>query len=170
MTATKQKPERASASETLVRYASLELPRLLERMHRHYLDLLSAELARLGVGDLTAAQAFLLLDIGEEEVGIQDLINRGHYVSSNALYNIRKLVEAGYFEQTRAATDRRVVRVKLTGKAQELCTRLAERQRLFAEQFVSGDERAEELEAAYRLLRRLERAWDERIRYGDESV
>lgn len=149
-----------------MKIAVLDLPRLVERMHRRFLDVLGVELAKHGVQDLNPAQAFLLLDIGEGELGVQELINRGYYARSNALYNIKKLVETGYFEESRSPSDRRVVRVKLTTKARDICTKLRDKQQELTEAFVRGDERPDDLEVAYRALRRLERAWDEYLRYG----
>ena len=145
----------------MMKQASLEVPRLLERMHRRFLDVLGAELTRAGVHDLNAAQAFLLLDIGDGVLSVQELINRGYYVRSNALNNIKKLTETGYFEQSRAERDRRVTRIQLTPKAQELCTRIVANQQALADKFTATDEQPEELAAAMRVLRRIERSWDD---------
>ena len=145
---------------------SLELPRLLARMHRRYLDLLRVELGRIGANDINPVQAFLLLDLGGDETGVQDLVARGYYVTSNALYNIKKLVEAGYFEQSRSAHDRRAMRVRPTAKAVAICDKIRERQARI-ETAVAGREGSESDSAlAYKSLRRLERAWEEYLRYG----
>ena len=146
--------------------SSFELPRLLERMHRRFLDVLRAELNRLSVDDLNSVQAFLLLDIGDEETSVQELVNRGYYVHSNALYNIKKLVEAGYFEQSRSPNDRRAVRVKLTKKAREICDKIRGQMKALDNAINRSDESPAEMDVAYRALRRLERAWDEYLRYG----
>lgn len=141
------------------------LPRLVERMNRRYLDVLRFELTKLGVDDINAVQMMQLLNI-EDEVTVQELVDRGHYVGSSAFYNIKKLVQAGYIEQSRAPNDRRAVRVKLTQKAQTLCAQLREQQALLANSFARLDDKGIDLEAAYRTLRSLERSWDDYLRYG----
>lgn len=141
------------------------LPRLIERMHRRYLDVLRFELTRLGVDDLNPVQMMQLLNI-DEEVSVQELVDRGHYVGSSAFYNIKKLVQSGYIEQSRAPSDRRAVRVRLTKKAQALCARLREQQDALAASFAKLEDRNTDLEAAYKSLRNLERSWDDYLRYG----
>ena len=69
----------------------LELTRLIERLHRRFLDLLRAELNGLGIRDLNSVQALLLANIGEEEIAVRDLVERGYYQGSNVSYNIKKL-------------------------------------------------------------------------------
>jgi DNA-binding MarR family transcriptional regulator len=141
------------------------LPRLIERMHRRYLDVLRFELTRLGIDDLNPVQMMQLLNI-DEEVSVQELVDRGHYVGSSAFYNIKKLVQTGYIEQSRSPSDRRAVRVKLTKKAQALCARLREQQDTLAASFAKMDEKGIDLESAYKSLRSLERSWDDYLRYG----
>lgn len=141
------------------------LPRLIERMHRRYLDVLRFELTRLGVDDLNPVQMMQLLNI-EEEVSVQELVDRGHYVGSSAFYNIKKLVQSGYIEQSRSPSDRRAVRVRLTKKAQALCMRLREQQGELSQSFAKQDDRAVDLDGAYKTLRNLERSWDDYLRYG----
>lgn len=94
----------------------LELTRLIERLHRRYLDVLRTELKRAGIRDLNGVQALLLANIGVEEIAIRDLVERGYYQDSNVSYNIRKLTDLGYLDQERAAHDKRSVLVKLTKK------------------------------------------------------
>ena len=57
----------------------LSIVRLIERLHRHFLDVLRIELRRLGIGDINAVQALLLFNIGESDVVIRDLKDRGYY-------------------------------------------------------------------------------------------
>jgi DNA-binding MarR family transcriptional regulator len=141
------------------------LPRLIERMHRRYLDVLRFELTRLGVDDLNPVQMMQLLNI-DEEISVQELVDRGHYVGSSAFYNIKKLVQSGYIEQSRSPSDRRAVRVKLTKKAQALCAQLRAQQGELAKAFQRVDEKGADLDAAYKSLRTLERSWDDYLRYG----
>jgi MarR family transcriptional regulator, exopolysaccharide II synthesis transcriptional activator len=141
------------------------LPRLIERMHRRYLDVLRFELTRMGIDDLNPVQMMQLLNI-DEEVSVQELVDRGHYVGSSAFYNIKKLVQTGYIEQSRSPSDRRAVRVRLTKKAHDLCARLREQQDALADSFTKLDEKGTDIEGAYKTLRSLERSWDDYLRYG----
>ena len=83
---------------------------IIERLHRHYLDVLRTELRRLGIEEINAVQALLLANIGTEEVVIRDLKDRGYYHGSNVSYNIKKLTDLGYIGQERCSHDRRAIR------------------------------------------------------------
>ena len=65
-------------------------------------------------------QALLLYNIGEDEVVIRDLKDRGYYHGSNVSYNIKKLTEFNYLQQERSTHDRRSIRLKLTDKGLRL--------------------------------------------------
>lgn len=147
--------------------ADLELPRMLERMHRRYLDILQVEMKRLAIRDINPVQAFMLLDMGEDELTIQELVDRGYYVRSNALYNIKKLVDAGYFAQARDPHDRRAMRIGLTDKARANCAKLKGRLDDLANRISKRDGPKADYEAVHSALRALERAWDDYIRYGN---
>ena len=60
--------------------------------------MLRAELNRMSIKDINAVQALLLANIGEEEIVIRDLVERGYYQGSNVSYNIKKLVDMGYLD------------------------------------------------------------------------
>jgi len=146
----------------------LELTHLIERLHRRYLDVLRTELNRLGVRDINGVQALLLANIGDEEIIIRDLIERGYYQGSNVSYNIKKLVELGYLDQERSSHDKRSVSIRLTDKASAIVTRIRELEDqsagAYAEQMKSDNEFGLLLDA----LRRLERMWSDYIHYGNE--
>jgi len=57
----------------------IELTLLIERLHRRFLDVLRTELNRLGIRDINGVQALILANIGDEEIVIRDLIERGYY-------------------------------------------------------------------------------------------
>lgn len=145
----------------------LELTRLVERLHRRFLDVLRAELNRMTIKDINAVQALLLANIGEEEIVIRDLVERGYYQGSNVSYNIKKLVDMGYLEQERSTHDRRSVRVRLTEKAMGVVQSVRELEEnnalSLARQEVSGDD----IEVVCSLLRRVERTWTDYIHYGN---
>lgn len=139
------------------------IPRILERMHRLFLDLLQIEMTKMNINDLTAVQMFLLLDIGDEEIGLKDLLMRGHYQRSAILNQVRKLAESGHIEQSRAGHDRRAVRVRLTPEVRAICTEV--RLRLEAVEASSGgDLHGEEICHAMKTLRGIERGWEDAIR------
>ena len=144
----------------------LELTRLIERLHRRFLDVLRAELARLGIKNINGVQALLLANIGDEEIVIRDLIERGYYQGSNVSYNIKKLVEMGYLEQERSAHDRRSVSIRLTDKAREVVRSIRELEDNLAVTLGQHELNAEVMDSTCRALRRLERTWTDYIHYG----
>src|SRR6478735_10758959 len=77
----------------------LDLVRVVERVHRRYLDLFRLDLGRLGIDDLSPSQVMMLFTIGNDELSVRDLIDRGYYLGSNASYNLKRLVETGYVDR-----------------------------------------------------------------------
>lgn len=146
-----------------------EIIRLIERLHRHFLDVLRTELRRLGIDDINAVQALLLYNIGENEVVIRDLKDRGYYQGSNVSYNIKALTEYGYITQERSAHDRRSVRLKLTDKGLNLCSAVRTLQDNLSGVF--GDEdSAKALQDTVDTMLRLERTWSDFIHYGQPRL
>ena len=86
----------------LVSHDYIELTLLIERLHRRFLDVLRIELKSIGVRDINGVQALMLTNIGDGEIIIRDLIERGYYQGSNVSYNIKKLTDYGYLSQERA--------------------------------------------------------------------
>ncbi len=109
-------------------------------------------------------QALLLYNIGENEVVIRDLKDRGYYQGSNVSYNIKALTEANYLTQERSPHDRRSVRLRLTEKGFALCTAVRKLQDDLAASL--GGDAALALDAALDTLQRLERTWTDFIHYG----
>ena len=101
-----------------------ETVRLMERLHKQFLDLIQAELTETKTADINAVQSLILHAIGADEVLVGDLTQRGYYLGSNVSYNVRRLVEGGYLVQERSTHDRRAIKLRLTEKGQALCTRL----------------------------------------------
>ena len=104
--------------------AYLETLQSLERLHRRFLDVVKAELGRLGVADVNNVQALLLYHIGRSTMSVRELTTRGYYQGSNVSYSVKKLTEAGYMEQERSAHDRRSVRVRLSARGLALVAAL----------------------------------------------
>ena len=65
-----------------------EITRFVERLHRHYLDVIRYELSKLGIDDINAVQALLLMNVQETEIPIRELADRGYYIGSNLTYNV----------------------------------------------------------------------------------
>ena len=144
----------------------LELTRIVERLHRRFLDVLRAELARLGVRNVNAVQALLLTNIGSEEIAIRDLIERGYYLGSNVSYNIKKLVEYGLLEQNRSPHDRRSVHVRLTPRALDLVERFKELEERQVATLAHNDVAAGDIETVLSSLKQVERTWTDYVHYG----
>jgi DNA-binding MarR family transcriptional regulator len=142
--------------------------KLIERLHRHFLDVLRAELHRLEVEDINAVQALLLYNIGEDEVVIRDLKDRGYYHGSNVSYNIKKLTEFNYLAQERSTHDRRSIRLKLTEKGLRLRDGVRDLQAHLAAKIDGSTELQGELDGASQAMARVERIWTDFIRYGRE--
>lgn len=144
----------------------LELTRLIERLHRRFLDLLRAELNRLGIRDINSVQALLLANIGKEEIAIRDLVERGYYQGSNVSYNLKKLAEMGYLEQERSTHDRRSVSIRLTDKALGIVERIRALEQQIAGQLDDQDIGSSEIDTVCHALRRVERTWTDYVHYG----
>lgn len=142
-----------------------ETTRLCERLHRRYLDIVRIALSRAGDDAITPVQALMLLDLGEGEVEMRDLLDRGYYLSTTATYNIRKLAESGYLEQTRSQRDRRMSRIRLTRRGQQLRDRLESLDAERGRAFLSRPEMADKLATALEVLRELERSFFDQMSY-----
>ena len=57
----------------------LEALLLSKRLHRLLLDVIKDELERVGILEVSAVQAMLLFNIGENEVTAGELKSRGYY-------------------------------------------------------------------------------------------
>ncbi len=143
----------------------LELTRSIERMHRRFLDVLRAELNRLGIRDINGVQALLLANIGEEQIMIRDLVERGYYQGSNVSYNIKRLSEMGYLEQERSAHDRRSVSITLTPKALTVVEKMRALEERIAARLQDQDMNGREIVGVCEALRLVERAWTDFIHY-----
>ena len=99
---------------------------LIERLHRHFLDVLKVELDKKGIQDINNVQTMILYNIGDDEMTVGELTIRGYYLGSNVSYNVKKMVENGYLIQERSVHDKRSIRVKLSEKGKDLCKAISE--------------------------------------------
>lgn len=144
----------------------LELTSLVERLHRHFLEVVKCELDRVGIRDINNVQALILFNIGDEDLTIGELTNRGYYLGSNVSYNVKKLVEHGYLIQQRSQHDRRSVRVHLSNKAKEVVVLLDSMFDGQSEALVEHVLPQEELSMANETLQRVDRFWTRLLDFG----
>ncbi len=142
------------------------LAKTIERLHRRFLDVVRAELIRLGVRDLSAVQAMLLMNIGDEQILIRELIERGYYQGSNVSYNLKKLVEYDYIDQQRDEHDKRSIQIKLTEKSKDICRKIKELEERNANSLSVEGLEIEDVVQVQRNLERIERMWSDYVRYG----
>lgn len=138
--------------------------RLIERLHRRFLDVIKTELDRLGIQDINNVQTLILFNINEDQLTVGELTVRGYYLGSNVSYNVKKLVENGYLVQERSTHDRRQTRVRLSQKALDLTSKIDELYRRNAEE-LAGSLPEDQLKNVNGVLLGLERYWSSLIKY-----
>ena len=84
-----------------------DLARLLERSSRRFSGLIGAELTRRGVDDIGPSQVMVLLAIGDTELSVGELLDRGNYVGSNISYYLKQLTDGDYIERVTSQRDKR---------------------------------------------------------------
>jgi DNA-binding MarR family transcriptional regulator len=156
-------------SQTSPAHIAQELPRLIERMHRRFLDVVRVELTRAGIHDVSPVQAMMLANIGDEDISVRDLIERGYYLGSNASYNLKNLVDGGYVERQTATRDRRSARLKVSAKGKTILESLTKLNTQMAEPLLKSETETNEIEATWRTLRRLERRWSDSVRFAESD-
>jgi DNA-binding MarR family transcriptional regulator len=147
-----------------VKESYLVTTRLIERLHRRFLDVIKTELDRLGIQDINNVQTLILFNINEDQLTVGELTVRGYYLGSNVSYNVKKLVENGYLVQERSTHDRRQTRVRLSQKALDLTVKIDELYRRNAEE-LAGSLPEDQLKSANGVLLGLERYWSSLIKY-----
>lgn len=152
--------------EATVKQQYLETIRLIERLHRRFLDVIKTELDRLGVEDINNVQTLILSNISAEQLTVGELTARGYYLGSNVSYNVKKLVENKYLIQERSPHDRRMTRVRLSDKGLELTGRIDALYERNAEQLNDGIISGDQLTETNAVLVSLERYWSKYITYS----
>ena len=139
--------------------------RLIERLHRRFLDVIKTELDRLGVHDINNVQTLILSNIGEEELTVGELTARGYYLGSNVSYNVKNLVENGYLIQERSPHDKRQMRVRLSEKGLQLTAQIDRLYGRNAEELNGRVVTVEQLRDLNQSLLGIERYWSSLISY-----
>ena len=142
----------------------IELSRAAEHLHRRFLDVLRIELNKRGIRELNTVQALLLANIGDGELSMRELVERGHYQPSVVSYHIRKLGDLGYLDVERSSYDKRSVNIRTTPKAHAVVAGIAEIERGLAVSEAHDTIPEGELQAACRTLRAAKHLWTEYIR------
>ncbi|MDR3425665.1 MAG: winged helix DNA-binding protein [Alphaproteobacteria bacterium] len=149
-----------------MRHAYYEAVLLIERVHRHFLEVIKTDLDRAGIQDINNVQALILYNIGADEMTVGELTARGYYLGSNVSYNVKKLVENQYLMQERSPHDRRSVRIKLSPKGLALHKSIGESLERQLGALAHAKITPEELTEASEVLRKLERFWTGMINYA----
>src|SRR5438105_10696228 len=136
-----------------------EVISLIERLHRHFLEVVKLELDGIGIHDINNVQGMMLFNIGDAEMTVGELTLRGCYLGSNVSYNVKKMVENGYLVQERSVHDRRSIHVRLTQKGRKLRNRLSVMHQRHAEMLAQTAITDADLESVVVALGRLERFW-----------
>ncbi|MGE5767745.1 MAG: MarR family winged helix-turn-helix transcriptional regulator [Bacteroidota bacterium] len=137
----------------------LELIGLIERLHRQCLEVIKSDLDRQSIRDLNNVQALILFNIGEEELSIGELTQRGYYLGSNVSYNVKKMVENGYLIQERSPHDRRSFHVRASAKGIDVYRNLSALFDQHATQLTDIQLSSDGLDSANHALRRLQQFW-----------
>jgi DNA-binding MarR family transcriptional regulator len=148
-----------------VRHPYYETVLLIERVHRHFLEVVKSDLDRQGIQDINNIQALILYNIGQDEMTVGELTARGYYLGSNVSYNVKKMVENGYLIQERSPHDRRSVRVKLSEKGLTLHKKVSEQFDRHVSMLPGASVQQEDLNKASEVLKKLERFWTGMISY-----
>lgn len=149
-----------------MRHAYHEAVLLVERVHRHYLEVIKVELDRRGIQDINNVQALILYNIGQDEMTVGELTARGYYLGSNVSYNVKKMVENDYLIQERSPHDRRSVRVKLSEKGLALHKHLEANMEKQVSGLPQSGLTSDDLTRVSEILKKLERYWTTLVSYG----
>jgi len=140
--------------------------RLIERLHRQFLDVLKVELERANILDINNVQSMILHNIGTDELTVGELTVRGYYLGSNVSYNVKKMVENGYLAQERSIHDKRSVRVKLSDKGRKLNEAITKLYKRHEDRLGGAGLTNDRLESLNQVLRDLETFWGEQTGAG----
>jgi len=148
--------------------AYLETVRLIERLHRQFLEVVKTELDKLGVKDINNVQTLILANIGSDELTVGELTDRGYYLGSNVSYNVKKMVENGYLVQERSPYDRRAVQLRVSEKGLALAKQITALYDRHAASLAAGPLSRATLETTNATLRTLERFFAGHLAYGEK--
>lgn len=143
-----------------------EAIQLIERLHRHFLDVLKVELDKKGIQDINNVQSMILFNIGDDEMTVGELTIRGYYLGSNVSYNVKKMVENEYLIQERSVHDKRSIRVRLSDKGKDLKNAISAMFARHEEQIKGSEITDDKLKDLNGTLKLLERFWAHQTNFG----
>lgn len=158
-------PRRDQNGDDASTITCFDLARLMERSSRRFFGLVATELTKLGADDIGPAQVMVLLAIGDTELTVGELLDRGHYVGSNISYYLKQLADGGYIDRVTSQRDKRSARIRLSEKGEQLCAELRDAAKAFESSFCNEQDR-QALKTAFHTLHRLELVWANAARYG----
>ncbi len=132
---------------------------LVERLHRLFLEVVKSELDKMALHDINNVQCFILYNIGENNLTVGEVSNRGYYLGSNVTYNLKKMVENGYIIQEQSPHDRRSSHVKLSEKGLKLFEQLDLMFKNHAKNMRHNGVMEQDIKTLKSLLQRLEAFW-----------
>jgi DNA-binding MarR family transcriptional regulator len=142
-----------------IRRDILEISVYGEINYRLFLDVIKLELDQSNIVDITAIQAFILMNINENVVTIGEIIARGYYIGSNASYNIKKMIANGYINQTQSDYDKRAIYLSLSDKGLALCSALEMALEKHIKAFFVKQKGKNDIEQCVMLLKKIEHLW-----------
>lgn len=137
------------------------LIQIAERLHRHFLDVLRTELERNNVTDLSPVDALLLANIAEDDVGIEELPERGYY-GSNVTNLVTALTAKDYLNEENCPT-RGIPRLRLTAKGHKFYAVIRGLQEHMSNDLDRAGLSAENLFTAIDTLEMVERTWTDYV-------
>lgn len=143
----------------IMKEAYFEAVVMIERLHRLFLEVVKIELDRLKTPDINNVQALVLYNIGENQLTVGELTNRGYYLGSNVSYNLRKMVQNDYVIQVPSPHDRRSSHVKLSTKGAALFSKLDKVLGSHAQTLQEKVANATDMTSFVNTLRKLESFW-----------
>lgn len=104
----------------------LRVVHLIDLSHRLFMDLLQVELEkRICEPSVTPVQALILFNLGDQELSIGDITERGCYLGTRVSHNLDKLIDGGWLERRKCPHDRRATLVRATATGRQLQDKLA---------------------------------------------
>jgi DNA-binding MarR family transcriptional regulator len=145
---------------------SFELARSLDRINRRFVTFLQAELTKLGVTEINAPKALILFAIGDDELTVSQLLERGNYGNSNMSHYLKQLSKAGFIERGASPRDKRSARIRLSGKGQKLCSDLDNADSLYHRFVDKSLDDLDNLAVTFQMLRKMDQVFRIVARYG----
>jgi DNA-binding MarR family transcriptional regulator len=116
--------ERVATFEGAMESTYIAVMAAVERLHHLFMQVVKVELERAGIARMQSSHALIVFNLGDHEMTVGDLLQRGCYLGSNVCYGVKKLVEGGYLLHQPSPYDGRQMLVRLTPKGRELRQRI----------------------------------------------